>query len=115
MLIGLGMAHPEQLGFGFEHIQEEKETAHLPSGIEDGIRRSAETLRSSAWKGTSEQSGQVSGRCCECLRDAAFGSRGRRSRLLCSPRVPVAESGRQRQRDLFRNRTAWEDRALRLY
>jgi hypothetical protein len=36
-LIYLGMTHPEQLGFGFEQIEEEKETAHLPSNIEERI------------------------------------------------------------------------------
>jgi hypothetical protein len=31
------MANSEQLGFGFEQIEEEKATAHLPSEIEAGI------------------------------------------------------------------------------
>ena len=33
------MTHPEQLGFGFEEIQEQQETAHLPSAMSDGIAR----------------------------------------------------------------------------
>jgi hypothetical protein len=35
-LNGFG-THPEQLGFGFEEIQEQKETAHLPSEMNDGV------------------------------------------------------------------------------
>jgi hypothetical protein len=32
-----GMANPEQMGFGFEAMAEEQETAHLPSEMEAGI------------------------------------------------------------------------------
>jgi hypothetical protein len=31
------MKHPRQLGFGFDAIQEEHETAHLPSSMDDGV------------------------------------------------------------------------------
>ena len=31
------MTQPQQLGFGFDKIREEQETAHLPSEIEQGI------------------------------------------------------------------------------
>jgi hypothetical protein len=31
------MTHPEQLGFGFDKFQEERETAHLPSAIDEGV------------------------------------------------------------------------------
>ena len=31
------MKHPQQLGFGFDAIQEQQETAHLPSEIKQGI------------------------------------------------------------------------------
>ena len=31
------MTQPQQLGFGFDRMLEEQETAHLPSGIEQGI------------------------------------------------------------------------------
>jgi hypothetical protein len=44
LLITVGMAHPEQMGFGFEQIQEEKETAHLPSERDAGITAYREML-----------------------------------------------------------------------
>jgi hypothetical protein len=31
------MKHPQQLGFGFDAIQEQQETAHLPSSMVEGV------------------------------------------------------------------------------
>jgi hypothetical protein len=36
-LITFGVKHPEQLGFGFDAIQEQQETDHLPSSMVEGV------------------------------------------------------------------------------